>query len=420
MTGSAYDSVPFGVADPDNPSAPWDSTSTTPTDEFARRVAERVDALRVEAEARRLMSETAVATDDLPKPARLDLFLAEADEDPTYRVAEMWPTGGNVVLAAQYKAGKSTAVGNLVRSLADGDDFLGRYATRPVSRIVLIDNELDPRMLRRWLRDHEIGNAARVEVLSLRGQLSSFDILDAGVRTQWARLLGAADVIVLDCLRPVLDALGLDENHDAGRFLVAFDALKTEAGIPEAVVVHHMGHQGQRSRGDSRILDWPDVTWKIVRESDEPASARYFSAFGRDVEIPESRLEYDPVNRSLSVAGGSRRENGALRAVDAIIAFVEDSPGCTGEDIRASVKGYARGTLTSARDRAVDLGRIERRARPGRGGGFSYFPATPPNSAPTPPGDVPNPARPSHRAGLELKIFDDEPRPVSQTAGDSA
>ena len=53
----------------------------------------------------------------------------------------------------------------------------------------------------------------------------------------------------------VMTALGLDENHDAGAFLGAIDALLYEAGAgdAEAVVFHHMGHNGER--GDQQCED---------------------------------------------------------------------------------------------------------------------------------------------------------------------
>jgi hypothetical protein len=53
-----------------------------------------------------------------------------------------------------------------------------------------------------------------------------------------------------------------------------------------------MGHGQERSRGDSRLLDWPDVNWKIVKESqsetdpdEAPGDRRFFSALGRDVNV---------------------------------------------------------------------------------------------------------------------------------------
>ena len=170
------------------------------------------------------------------------------------------------MLSAQYKSGKTVLVDNLVRSLADGDDFLGRFTVQPARRIVVMDDELSESTLRRWLRDQGIVNTAAVaDVVSLRGRLGAFNILDDRCRNQWAARLAdlGCDYLVLDCLRPLLDALGLDESREAGRFLVAFDTLLADAGTEDAALVHHMGHQNERARGDSRLQDWPDAIWKV-------------------------------------------------------------------------------------------------------------------------------------------------------------
>ena len=194
-----------------------------------------------------------------------------------------------VMLAAQFKSGKTTIVGNLIRALADGTPFLGAFEVkqRP-GRIVVIDNELSERMLRRWLREQGVENTGAVVTVSLRGRVSTFNLLDEHTRAEWASRLRSlcADFLILDCLRPVLDALGLDENRDAGKFLTPFDTLLADAGITSAVMVDHMGHNGERNRGDSRKLDWPDATWKLVRENEHPNSPRFFSAYGRDVGGP--------------------------------------------------------------------------------------------------------------------------------------
>lgn len=113
---------------------------------------------------------------------------------------------------------------------------------------------------------------------------------------------------MLDCLRPVLDVLGLDENRDAGKFLVAYDALLDEAGIGDSLLVQHMGHANERARGDSRLQDWPDAIWRIVRETDEPGSPRYLSAYGRDVEVTEGRLSFNQSTRRMTYAAGSRTD----------------------------------------------------------------------------------------------------------------
>ncbi len=88
--------------------------------------------------------------------------------------------------------------------------------------------------------------------------VGSFNLLDPDIRRQWVTRLREvrADDFVLDCLlrRASYVVLGLDEQREAGRFLVALDDMLLEAGVSEALVIHHMGHGNERSRGDSRIV----------------------------------------------------------------------------------------------------------------------------------------------------------------------
>lgn len=298
---------------------------------FNHEVSIEARKLRAREQARRILKQEQAGSQGERPPIKLgNAFLAEPDEATTFRLAELLPTGGRVILAAQYKAGKTTLMGNLVRSLVDGEPFLDRFdVLTPARRVVVVDNELSEPMMRRWLRDQDIVGTDRFAAVSLRGKVSTFDILDREVRREWAGALGdiGADVLILDCLRPVLDALGLDENTDAGRFLVAFDELLNEACIGEAVVVHHMGHNGERSRGASRLRDWPDVEWRLVRQdTEDPASPRYFSAYGRDVEVGESLLGYDPIRRRLTLSGGNRRQAAARDVLPAVLDLLASNP----------------------------------------------------------------------------------------------
>lgn len=320
---------------------------------------------------RMLKAEKTAAT--APDPINLTTFLATPDEDVLYRIHGLLPAGGRVILAAQYKAGKSSMIGNLIKSLADATDFLDRFPVEPTTRISIIDNELDPRTLRRWLRDQQIQNTDSINVLSLRGAVSTFDILDPETRAQWATKIAGSDIVILDCLRPVLDALGLSEDKDAGRFLVAFDALLEEAGATEAVIVHHMGHTGSRSRGDSRILDWPDATWTLKREDPEdPNSTRFFEALGRDVKVNEAQLGWDEPSRHLSIVGGSRNDKHLEGKLEQILDFLEYSPGTSGRGIKTGIPGADK-TVPAAIELGIERGLIERRDRPGRGGGWAYY-----------------------------------------------
>ena len=390
-------------------------------DNREQAIAGEVERLRIRAEARRAYDDESREHVELPSVIPLTMFLSEPDTDPDYRLDQIMPTGSNVVLAAQYKAGKSTLVANLTRALVDAEPFLGVFeTTRPASRVVLIDNELDARTMRRWLRDQHIAHTDRVDVLPLRGRVGTFDLTDPVIRAQWAQLIGPADVIIFDCLRPVLDALGMDENHDAGRFLVAFDALKAEAGIEEGIIVHHMGHNGERSRGDSRILDWPDVTWRIVRETDDPASPRYFSAFGRDVDVKEGLLTYNADTRALTLTEGSRRDTRGTEALETVTPLVTEyvttHPGCSGAEIERGIPGGAQ-LIREARKSLLDIGTIREEPRAGRGGGKGYFPQTSSTSSKPRPDMVRTSSTPVRETGLRFDEENTEPRQPQNDPG---
>jgi hypothetical protein len=280
----------------------------------------------------------------------------------TFRIDRWQPRGSRVMLAAQYKAGKTTVTNNLIRSLVDGDSFMSAPVVPLTGRLTLVDLEMGETQLDAWLADQRIRNDDQVWPISLRGKAGTFDLLDPQVRADWALKFREAqtDYLILDCLRPVLDVLGLEEKGEAGRFLVAFDALLAEAQIPEALVVHHMGHTGDRARGDSRLRDWPDVEWRLVRADDDPASARFLSAFGRDVEVPENQLAFDPLTRRLTLIGGSRQDARTHEALDAVVEFLATAPEpLSGRQVKAALadSGFGKGAL----DKALKVGEKERR-----------------------------------------------------------
>lgn len=330
-----------------------------------RRVAVYMDTERAKRDARKRLDLEDHGAVTLPPPETLRDRLAKPPASTRYRIAGLQPVGTRVVLTAQFKAGKTTLRDNLVRGLIDGASFLSGHAVTPVTGpVVIVDTEMDSTtggQLDRWLRDQQIGGDDRVIVETLRGRAAAFNLLDPRTRTVWANRWREAGVayVILDCLRPILDALGLNEHHEAGRFLVAFDALLHEAGITEALIVHHMGHTGERARGDSRLRDWPDVEWRLIRQDDDPASARYFTAFGRDVDVPETALAYDQSTRRLTVAGGSRRDAAARDALGKILAVLDASTAPLSlRAIEATAKGVPRGVVRQTVKYGIGTGAI--------------------------------------------------------------
>lgn len=351
----------LAALDDDDPGPDTDGPDGPAEKVYEHLVERRVQRLRIDEEARRRVR--AEHTAEAPPAQLLNEFLAVHDDPIRYRIDGLLPVGGRALLAAQFKVGKSTMAGNLMRALTDGATFLGRDVTIPDGRTVLIDDELDPRMLRTWLRDQQIHRADRAAVIPLRGRVSSFNIVDPAVRAQWAEQLAALqpDFVILDCLRPILDAIGLDEDKEAGLFLVAFDELMRAASIGEALVVHHMGHAGERSRGSSRLRDWPDVEWRYVREDpDDPASPRYFSAYGRDVDVPETQLGYHPATRALHVIGGNRRDAEARGLVGTLTDWLTTHPAATQRECEAALMeaGAGRRAARDAVRKAVAEGAV--------------------------------------------------------------
>jgi hypothetical protein len=270
---------------------------------------------------------------ELPEFKYLDEFLAEDDQDEQHVIPGAWAKDTPILFSAQYKAGKTTVRDNVVKVLADGGKLFGRFDCDPYpeGRIVILDLELAPHMMRGWLRAHGILKTDRVVVVPMRGKGASLNLTVPEVRAKWAAQLKAweAGVVFLDCLRPVLDSLKLSENTEAGRFLNAgFDPLLREAGGLQGMVIQHMGHNGERARGDSSMLGWGD-SWKLLRQNDDPNSKRFFTGFGRFGEIEESELDFNTTTRELTFIGGSRKESAKEHNLWIIRGFVYKNPGCS-------------------------------------------------------------------------------------------
>lgn len=122
-----------------------------------------------------------------------------------------------------------------------------------------------------------------------------------------------------------------------------------------------MGHSGERSRGDSRIEDWPDAIWRLVPESDDLHSARYFSAFGRDVDVREGRLTFDPATRRLSYVRESRSDAKVEAAYGAVIEFLAEHAGGDGlcqTAVEKAIDDHTRAAVRGALAMSVRRGAV--------------------------------------------------------------
>jgi AAA domain len=154
-----------------------------------RRILLQVEKLEIDKEARHLLAAKEAEGIVYTEIIRLDDFLNREIEAPKQIIEGVWNYGTPVLMAAQYKAGKTTLRDNAVKSLADGYDFLDRF---PVNRleegtVVILDLELSEPMLQQWLRDQNIKNQDRVMVVPMRGRGASLNLMVPSVLNHWAR-----------------------------------------------------------------------------------------------------------------------------------------------------------------------------------------------------------------------------------------
>jgi hypothetical protein len=316
-------------------------------------------------------------------------FLAEIEDLERYRVTDLWPSQGRVLLAAQAKSGKTTMVAaNLIPALVDGGDFLGRYEVEKVTRrVIYLNMEVGTRTMRRWLQDAKIVNTAAITVANLRGKAAALSLNSEAGRKKFGQWLADNDseVVILDPLAPVLASLGLDENSNAD--VATFFAWWSEAlmlgGVVDDLVVHHAGHGGERSRGASRLLDEPDAVWTLTKDADlkevtddDPfgeSPTRYLSAYGRDVELSPEALKFDFATRRLELTGLGKTamgKDGFQRRAKQIMA---DMKMRTKEELVGMISGK-RANVSKAIQELVDDGTFDPVAKKGSGWYLQYIP----------------------------------------------
>jgi hypothetical protein len=284
-----------------------------------------------------------------------------------WRVADLLPAEGRMLLVAQRKTGKTTATLNLARDLLLGGDFLGRFRAEPIAgRIGFLNYEVSAGQLARWA--HEVGvPVERMLLVNLRGRRNPLGRDDD--RAELVALLREHEVgaLIVDPFGRAYTGASQNDPGEVGAFLVALDLLATEAGASELILTAHAGWNGERTRGSSALEDWADVVATLVRDDD--SGHRFLRAMGRDVEVDEDRLDYDPETRRLVMAGtGSRKADAAAarleHLVGALVDVVTERPGCSVRDVERTWAeagiGHQKGDGNKASAEAERRGRVTR------------------------------------------------------------
>jgi hypothetical protein len=258
---------------------------------------------------------------------RLDAFLMEPPSGQRYDVQNLLPGDGNSTLCAPKKIGKTTMMGEVIRSFADGEPFLAQFAVQPAV-VGVWDYEMGDDQHRIWLGDLGIRNTRNVHRLSLRGVGPSFRSEEFRKwAVEWLRSRGIQVWILDPAHRAATGYSGTtrDPNEAVQEFTEELERVKEEAGVRNIVLPIHTGLHGEHARGAARWGDWPDAIWTLKKDD---AGLRTLSAEGRDVDLPETPLCFDRETRLLTVSPfDSFAHEYRPTDVDRVCRWLRENPG---------------------------------------------------------------------------------------------
>ena len=372
---------------------------------FNRAVADEAHKLRVRQEAARVVRQEALGDQPAPDVASLAELLARP-VDHRWRIDGLLPAGGRLLLSAQRKTGKTIATGNMARSLLTGEPFLGRFdVTKLDGRIVVLNYEVTGEQYAAWMDDIGVPHN-RLYVVNLRGRRNL--LADDDGRAELAEIVHTREgqVMTVDPFGRSFTGKSQNDAAEVAPWLVRLDEVAEQAGCTELILTAHAGWDGERTRGSSALEDWPDSIVTMTRDPD--TGQRFIKADGRDVDLDEDRLDYDPVTRRLSLSGAGnrkkvRKDGHAEHLAEAVRDIVTEAPGINTteltERLRQGGEHLQREDTAVAVHRAEDRGWVHRERGPRNAWLHQPGPVVPSSPEPS-PGTLVSSPDPSYRTGL--------------------
>jgi hypothetical protein len=309
-----------------------------------------------------------------------------------FAVDRIAAVGQNVTITGQYKAGKTLLGLNLIKSLIEGEPFLGEFkvggadGVRSSIKVGLWSLEMSVDDLDGYIDPMAVDASASERLAVLSGRGYGINIL-TDVGKQWAvnwLKRWAVQTWVIDSHARLCRMAGVDENDNGAvlGLLHRLDEIKEAAGVGELFYLVHTGRSESgadagmaRARGATVLDDWADTRWVLTRQG----AVRFLSIEGRNVTDLEARsLDFDK-ETGLMVLGTHDPVSAKVDGLVAlVVSLVADHPGEYNERaLRNVVKERAGGAgierIRNARDEAIVLGAI--RAVDGPRGEKRYWPS---------------------------------------------
>jgi len=195
--------------------------------------------------------------------------------------------------------------------------------------------ELTDGQMQEWVTRRGIVNQERVHFWNLRGKPNPFRSAISKARLiEEIRSLGVKTLII-DTFAKIFPGQAND-NSEVNRFLVMLDDVLDKAGVEQLVMLVHAGNDAKKIRGATALTDHPDSIWYLFNDDDKN---RYFSAIGRDTDIPEGLITFDPVTNQLEFTGAGKQVAKDSSAKSKVLEFIQKNPGSNASLIDDAIGG---------------------------------------------------------------------------------
>lgn len=309
----------------------------------------------------RLLADTYVGSEKAGfQLTRLADLLNEPDEEMSWVVDRMLPSGGLSMLAAKPKAGKSTLARNLALSIARGEPFLGRESSPGLVLYFGLEEkrgEVSSHFRRMGADEEEI-------------------LVHVGASPEHA-MQALTEIVtrerpILVIVDPLFHLIRIGDANDYAQVLKALQPLMNLARGTGAhiLVTHHMG-KAERGEGDgvlgsTALYGAVDCLLEIRKRTDGRTVVTR-QRYGED--LPETVLHLDPTSGTV-VAAGTHEDSLMSQACEAIRLSLAQG-GLTESDIRSAVEGNNRVVAAALRLMASD-GKLDRSGGGKRNDPFVY------------------------------------------------
>lgn len=328
---------------------------------FQAAVDSKVGNLLEENFAKSRMIEMEFAQEGEPERAiPLKDLLSKVISQSKWVLESLLPRFGRVFLVARAKTGKTSLAMHLLKVLADGKYFLGRFKVQEdAGRIGYMNFEMTDLQIQEWLRRQNIENLEKISIWNLRGKLNPF-------RSEMSRIDLAAELRQLDIKTLVIDTFAkvfsgeANNNSEVSKFLMQLEEVLEEAGVEQLIMLVHAGNADKKIRGATALMDHPDGLWFL--STDEERN-RYFSAYGRDIEVAESRLIYDPITSEFTLSSDGKKSSKENSSSEKILQYIQENPGANASSIDESIGG-TKAMKIRLRKKLVDQGLVTTRKGP--------------------------------------------------------